>query len=205
MSSNTTGTLRVRDLARIEPCEGTLARAAAYLFRAFEIRCVPYRRVVIVALHGGAVTCDCGYRQTMVRPDIGATKAVAGDQHHSADSGRCGSAPRFADPLDGKCRLFGGARLRFEFADRWQVGINQIEIGKIMRQQACVGEAGELVFRRHPRHGDGPFGQSGRAVAGYIICGHHGLPAPDQHTQTNVVTFGTLRFLDPSVAHFNAQ
>ena len=64
MESNTTGHLASRDLARIEPCEGTLARAATYLFRAFEIRCVPYRRVVVVALHGGAVTCDRGYRQT---------------------------------------------------------------------------------------------------------------------------------------------
>src|SRR4029077_7829362 len=83
----------------IEPCEGTLARAATYLFRAFEIRCVPYRRVVIVALHGGAVTCDCGYRQTMVRHDIGPTKAWVVAQPISADSGRCGSAPDLLTPL----------------------------------------------------------------------------------------------------------
>ena len=31
-----------------------------------------------------------------------------------------------------------------------------------MRQQACVGEAGELVFRRRARHRDGPFGQAPR-------------------------------------------
>ena len=89
-----------------------------------------------------------------------------GDQHHPADSGRSRSTARLTDALDSKGCLFSCPRLCFEFANRRQLGIDQIEVRKIPRQKVCVSETSELVLRRYPRHGDGSFGQGGCVVIG---------------------------------------
>ncbi len=68
--------------------------------------------------------------------------------------------PDLLIPFTASAACSAARAMCLELADRWQVGIDQIEIGKVAGQQICVGEAGELVLRRCPRHSDGPFGQA---------------------------------------------
>ena len=68
-------------------------------------------------------------------------KAVTGRQHHAANAGRGRSAARFADALDGKAGLLGVAGAFFQVGDARQIGIEQVEIGELVREQSLVGEA----------------------------------------------------------------
>src|SRR5262249_26969362 len=110
------------------------------------------------------------YRKTVVRSNIGAAETVAGYQHHSADAGRSRSPARFAYTLDAKSRFLGGSRLCFEVGHGRQVGIDQIEVGKIVGQQATVCRTDELALRNGAAHGNGSFGQ-GRGVAVRPVIG----------------------------------
>ena len=108
--SNTTGTLRVVDLARVEPLDRALAGAAADLFRRFEIGGVQRGGIIVVALHAGAFAGDRRHRDAVARAEIGAAEAVAGHQHHAADAGRRGRAAGFAHALHGERRPLRRAR-----------------------------------------------------------------------------------------------
>jgi hypothetical protein len=96
-------------------------------------------------------------------------KTVTGDQNHAADSGRGGRAAGFADALDRKPCLFGRPRHGFELLHAGQIGVDQVELGKLAGQLFFVGEAGELVLRRHARHRDGAFSQHRGAVGRDLI------------------------------------
>ncbi len=74
-----------------------------------------------------------------------------------------------------------------------------------MRQQARVGEPGELVLRRDARHRDRAFGQLLGAVGGEIVGGHDRLAAADQHAQAEIVSLGAFAFLHGAVAHLDRQ
>ena len=104
----------------------------------------------------------------------------------------------------GKACGFGFLGAPLEFGDRGNFGIEQVELGKIARQQRGVGEPDIFVFRRDARHRDGALGEPRDAVAGDVVGGDHGLALSDQHAQTDIVTFGALGFLDAAVAHFDA-
>ncbi len=67
--------------------------------------------------------------------------------------------PDLVMPADAEPGRFGLPRALFQHVDRGHVGIEQIEIGKGLRQQRRIGEAGELVLGRGARHGDGALGQ----------------------------------------------
>ena len=135
-----------------------------------------------------------------LEPRIGAAKSVTGDEHHSANPGRSRRAARFADAFDRKRRLLGGARLRFEFGDGRQIGIDQFEIGKFVCQQIGVGEARKFVLGRRARHGHGPCGKRGGAIIRNVIGGDHRLAAADQHAQAKIVAFGAFGLFNLAVA-----
>ena len=141
----------------------------------------------------------------MPRADGRAVKAGAGHQHHAADAGGGRRAAGFADAVDGKrCRLRClGAR--FQHVDAGHGGIEQIEIGKGVREQSRVGEAGELVVGRSARHGDGAFGQRIEAVAVEVVGRNRRLLMADQDAQADVVALGALQFLDRAVAHLDRK
>ncbi len=140
-----------------------------------------------------------------LRAEIGAAKTVAGHQHHAADAGRGRGAARLGDALDREAGRFGRARHGLELADRRQLGIDQIEIGKVVRQQGRIGEPGEFVFRRGARHRHRALGQRRAAVARRVVGGYHRLAFADQDAQAEIVAFGALAFLHRAVAHLDRQ
>ena len=139
----------------------------------------------------------------MLRAEIGVAKSGAGHQHHAADAGRRRRAAGFGHALDRKARDFRRARHGFEVGDLRQLRIEQIEIGKGLCKLAWIGEAGELVGRRHFRHRHRALGERSDAVAGNIVGRDHRLLLPDQHAQADIVAFRALGFLDRSFAHFD--
>ena len=158
----------------------------------------------VVALHAGAFAGDRHHRERMPRAEIGARETVARDQHHAADTGRGRGAAGLGHALDRKPGRFGLARELFQMRGRGNLRIDQIEIGKFLRQALGIGEAGIRIVRRHARHGDRAFGQGGRSGALDVIGRHHRLLAPDEDAQAEIVAFGALGFLDRAVAHFDA-
>ena len=137
--------------------------------------------------------------------DIGAAKAVARHQHHAADAGRRARAAGLRDALHRERRAFGGARVLLQRADVGQRRIDQVEIGKRVRQQRGVGEAGVLVLRRDARHRDRALGERIGAIALQVVGRDDRLLAPDQHAQADVVALGALGLLDVAVAHLDRE
>ena len=76
------------DLARVEPRNRPLCRAAADFFRRFQIAGVTHGAVVVVPFHAGAFTGDGGHRDAVVGAEISAMETLTGDQHHPADPSR---------------------------------------------------------------------------------------------------------------------
>ena len=62
-------------------------------------------------------------------------EAGGGHQHHAANSRRGRRAARFGDALDGERGRFGFTGAPLKLCGRRDVGVEQIEIGKIARQQ----------------------------------------------------------------------
>ena len=86
-----------------------------------------------------------------------------------------------------------------------QRGIEQIEIGKIARQQSGIRQPGERVLGRDARHRHGALGQRRDAVARDVVGRNHRLTLADQHAQAHVVAFGALGFLDRAVANLDRR
>ena len=118
-----------RSLARIEPLDRALARAAPDPFGRIEIGSVKRGRIVVVPLHRGALAGDGRHRHGVTRSEIGATKAMAGGEHHAAHAGGGGRAVRLGHALDRKCRCLGLLSALLQHGDRRQFGIEEIEIG----------------------------------------------------------------------------
>ena len=112
--------------------------------------------------------------------------------------------PDLATPLTAKRRRFGRARIRFELRHARQLGIDQVEIGKVVRQQVLVGEAGIFVLRRRPRHRHRALGQRS-GVTGQVVARYHRLAAADKDAQPQIVAFRALALLDRAVAHLDRQ
>ena len=113
--------------------------------------------------------------------------------------------PDLATPLTASPALSAARAAASSCGNRRQVRIDQVEIGKIMRQQARIGEPGILVLRRHARHGHRAFGERLGAVGGQIVGGDDRLAAADQHAQAEIVALGALAFLHGAVAHLDRQ
>ncbi len=129
----------------------------------------------------------------------------AGDQHHAADAGRSRRAAGFADALDRKARGFRFLRFKLKLGDRDRdIGIEQIEIGKIFRQQRGIGKTDIFVFGRYTGHRHRALGQPRNAVAVDVVGRDHRLAPADQHPQADIVALGALGFLDTAVAHLDA-
>ena len=86
-----------------------------------------------------------------------------------------------------------------------EFGIDEIEIGKLARQQFRVREPGKFILRRNTRHRDSALGERIRTVALSVVGRDHGLAFADQHAQPHVVAFGARAFLDRSIAHVDRQ
>ena len=111
--------------------------------------------------------------------------------------------PDLVTPLTASAGGFGLTGAAFELRCRRHLGIEQIEIGEIARQQGRIGEADIFVVGRDARHRDGALGELGDAVAADVVGRDHRLPLSHQHAQPDIVAFGTLGFLDASVAHLD--
>ena len=131
-------------------------------------------------------------------------EAGRGHQHHAADAARGRGAAGLRHALDREASRFGFAGPALQFGRGRNLAVEQIEIGKLMRQQRGIGEADELVVGRDPRHRHRALGQFGDAVAGDVVGRDHRLALADQHAQTDIVAFGALGFLDPPVTHLDA-
>ena len=130
-------------------------------------------------------------------------KAGAGHQHHAANSGRCRRAARFGDALDRQRGGLGFAGAAFEFDCGRNIGIEQIEIGELAREQRGIGKANIVVIGRHARHRDRALGEPRHAVTADVVGGDHRLALAHEHAQADVVAFRSLGFLDTAVAHFD--
>ena len=113
--------------------------------------------------------------------------------------------PDLRDALHGERRLLGGARVPLERADVRERRVDQVEVGKLVRQQRRVGEAGVGVLGRDARHRDRALGERVRAIALHVVGRDDRLPPADQHAQAHVVAFGALGFLDLAVAHLDRE
>jgi len=166
---------------------------------------VSRRGEIVVALHPGAFAGDRLDRYAVPGAEIGAAKTLAGHQYHAADARRGGGAAGFGDAVDGGRGALGGAGQLLELAHRRQRGIEQVEIGQVAREPFRIGEPGEAVLRREPRHRDHALGdhvgETIGAVAGQVVGGDHRLAAADEGAQADIVAFGALGFLDAAVAH----
>ncbi|CEG09358.1 hypothetical protein BN961_02783 [Afipia felis] len=87
--------------------------------------------------------------------------------------------------------------------ERRHVAVEQIEIGKVLRQQRRIGKTHECVLRRDLGHRHRARGERCDIVAADVVGGDHRLPLADQHPQADIVTLGALRFLDAPVANFD--
>ncbi len=160
-------------------------------------------REIVVALHAGSLAGDRGHRDALARTQVSAAEAGARHQHHAADAGGRRSPTGFADALHGKTRRFCHARAALKFLDRRRGGIEQIEVRELFCQQRRIGEARILVLGRDARHGDGALGQA-RNVGRNVVGRNHGLFAPDQDAQADIVAFGPFGLLDIAVTDFDA-
>ena len=129
---------------------------------------------------------------------------MRGHQHHAANSGRGRRAARLGDALDRERRRLPPRGAALELRGRGDLGIEQIEIGEIARQQRRIGEADIFVVGRDARHRDRALGEPGDAVAADVVGRDHRLALSDQHAQADIVAFRALGFLDASVAHLDA-
>ena len=84
------------------------------------------------------------------------------------------------------------------------LGIEQIEIGEVARQQRRIGEADIFVVGRDARHRDRALGELGHGIAADVVGRDHRLALADQHAQADIVAFGAFGFLDAAVAHLDA-
>ena len=113
--------------------------------------------------------------------------------------------PDLLTPLTESAACFGGARQRFEFAHGWQFGIDQFEVGKIVRQLIGIGETRKFVLGRRARHGNGPRGEGGGAIIRDVVGRDHRLAAADQHAQPEIVAFRAFRLFNLSVAQLDRE
>ncbi len=112
--------------------------------------------------------------------------------------------PDLVTPFTARPGGFRFLRAALQLGGGGNPGVEQIELGKIARQLARIGEADELVLRRHARHRHRALGETCDAVATDVVGGDHGLALADQHAQADIVAFGALGFLDAAVAHLDA-
>ena len=131
-------------------------------------------------------------------------EAAAGDQHHAADAGRGRCAARFGDAFHREARGLRFLRAALELGDVGNDGIEQIELGKVVREQRGIGEADIFVVGRDARHRHRAFGQPRNAVAADVVGRDHRLAPADQHPQADIVALGALGFLDTAVTHLDA-
>ena len=82
--------------------------------------------------------------------------------------------------------------------------LEQIEIRKVARQEWRIGEPGEAVLGRDPRHGDRALRKL-VDVALDIVGRHHGLAVPDQDPKSDIVALGALGGLHLAVAHLDRR
>ncbi len=126
-------------------------------------------------------------------------EAGTGNQHHAADSGRGRCAARFGHALDRERGRFGFAGAAFKLRCRWHLGVEQIEIGEIARQQRRVGKADIFVVRRDTRHCDGALRELCDAIATDVVGGDHRLAPSHQYAQSDIIALRALGFLDASI------
>ena len=97
------------------------------------------RGVIIIPLHRGPLAGNCSHRHALARAEIGAAEAVARHQHHAADAGRSGGAARGGDAPDRERGALGTVGAIFQLGDARKIRVEQIEIGKVVRQSVRVG------------------------------------------------------------------
>ena len=90
-------------------------------------------------------------------------------------------------------------------ATRRQLGIEQIEIGNIARQLGRVGQAGEAILGRDPRHRDGALGQLRRRRALMSLVDTTAWRLPTSTRSPTSSPSERSRFLDLAVAHLDRQ
>ena len=113
--------------------------------------------------------------------------------------------PDLLDSLYAERSRLGGTCARFECTDIGQRGIDQVEVGKLARQQRLICEPRKLIVRRYSRHRDRTFGERISSIALHVVGGNHRLAFAHQDAQAHIVAFGALAFLDRPIAHFDRQ
>ena len=131
-------------------------------------------------------------------------KAGAGDEHHAADAGGGRGAAGLGHALHRERRSLGFERAALELGGGRHIGIEQIEIGEVAREQRGIGEADIFVARCDARHRDRAFRELGHGIAADVVGRDHRLALADQNAQADIVALGPLGFLDTSVAHLDA-
>ena len=139
----------------------------------------------------------------MARAHIGAAKAMAVTSTMPPMPAAGAGAAGLGHALHRECRPLGGAGVPFKRRDLRERRIDQVEVGKLARQQLLVGKTGERVLGRDPRHRDSALGERVRAIALDVIGRDHRLPPADQHAQAHVVAFGALGFLHRAFTHLD--
>ena len=143
----------------------------------------------------------------VARAEIGAAKAVAGHQHHAADAGRRRCAARFGDAFDGeRRRLRRRARAASSTATSGRSRIEQVEVGKVVRQQ------------RRDRRGPAKWSSGATRAIATARSASASAPLPFMSlVETTAWRWPTStrrpmsspsarsRFLDRAVAHFDRQ
>ncbi|MGY4482786.1 hypothetical protein ACVWWR_001977 [Bradyrhizobium sp. LM3.2] len=112
--------------------------------------------------------------------------------------------PDFGHALHAERRGFGFERAALQLRGCGYVGVEQIEIGEVAREQRGVGKTDIFIVWRNARHRNGAFGKRGHGIAAGVIGRDHRLAPADQHAQADIVALGPLGFLDAAVAHLDA-
>ena len=86
-----------------------------------------------------------------------------------ADSRRGRRTARLAHTLDGERRRFGFTGAAFKLRRRRDLGVEQIEIGEVTRQQRRIGETDIFVIGRDTRHGDRALRKPRDAIAADVV------------------------------------
>lgn len=112
--------------------------------------------------------------------------------------------PDFVTPFTARAAASASSARRSSLGGGRHVGIEQIEIGEVARQQRGIGEPDIFVERGDLRHRNRAFRELGHGVAADVVGRDHRLALTDQHAQADIIALGTLRFLDAAVADLDA-
>ena len=179
-------------LARAEPGDRALAGAAADRGRIGEVGGETRARVIVVALHRGALAGDHAGADAELRDAVAAFEAVRGHQRDARAAPARLGALGIGHAGDGAGGVLGRRGLRDQRGGCRLDIVGEVEVGHIAGEQFAVGQAAKRILGHRAGHRHGALDQAGQRIGRDVGRRHHGLAAAAEDAQADVPGFGAL-------------